>query len=83
LQVNNVPEAFWAAETLESYGVTNTSTEYPTNTDIAMKSIQIQQGSANATIKWTTAQATRGAAQKTVVVSNSSPGGEVDIYFRK
>ena len=83
LQVNNVPEAFWAAETLESYGVTNTNTQYPPNVDVAMKSIQISQGSANASIKWTIAQATRNAAQKAVVVSNSSPNGEVDIYFRK
>ncbi len=82
LQVNNVPQAFWAAETLESYGVTNTNTEYPTNTDIKMSAIQILQGTGNASIKWTTAQATRNAAQKAVVVSNSSPGGEVDIYFR-
>jgi hypothetical protein len=83
LSVSNVPQAFWAAETLESYGVSNTNTQYPPNTDIAMTSIQILQGSSNASIKWTTAQATRNAAQKAVVVSNASPGGEVDIYFRK
>jgi len=83
LQVNNVPEAFWAAETLESYGVTNTNTQYPPNVDVAMKSIQILEGSTNPTIKWTTAQATRNAVQKAVVVSSSSSNGEVDIYFRK
>jgi hypothetical protein len=55
---------------------------YPPNKDIAMSSIQILQGTANASISWSTAQATSGAAQKAVVVSNSSPGGEVDIYFR-
>lgn len=82
LQVNNVPEAFWAAETLESYGVNTPSTEYPPNSDIAMSSIQILQGSTNASISWTTAQAVSGSAQKAVVVSNSSPGGAVDIYFR-
>lgn len=82
LQVNNVPEAFWAAETLESYGVTNTNTMYPPNTDVAMGSIQILQGSSNASLTWSTAQAVSGSAQKAVVVSNSSPGGLVDIYFR-
>lgn len=82
LQVNNVPQAFWAAETLESYGVTTPSTMYPPNTDIAMRSIQILQGTTNASISWSTAQAVAGSAQKAVVVSNSSPGGEVDIYFR-
>jgi hypothetical protein len=83
LQVSNVPEAFWAAETLESYGVTNTNTQYPPNVDMAMKSIQILQGTANAAIKWTATDASRNAAQKATVVSNSSPNGEVDIYFRK
>jgi hypothetical protein len=82
LQVNNVPEAFWAAETLESYGVNTPSTEYPPNTDIAMSSIQILQGSTNATISWTPVQAVSGSNQKAVVVSNSSPGGQVDIYFQ-
>ena len=82
LQVNNVPQAFWAAETLESYGVTSPSTMYPPNSDVALTSIQILKGSTNASISWTTAQATSGAAQKAVVVSNASPGGQVDIYFR-
>ena len=82
LQVNNVPQAFWAAETLESYGVTSPSTMYPPNTDVALTGIQILKGTTNASISWTTAQATSGAAQKAVVVSNASPGGQVDIYFR-
>lgn len=82
LQVNNVPQAFWAAETLESYGVTRPSTMYPPNTDVALTAIQILQGTTNASLSWSTAQATPGSAQKAVVVSNSSPGGEVDIYFR-
>jgi hypothetical protein len=82
LQVNNVPQAFWAAETLESYGVTSPSTMYPPNSDVALTSIQILKGSTNASIKWTPVQAVSGSAQKAVVVSNASPGGQVDIYFR-
>jgi hypothetical protein len=82
LQVNNVPQAFWAAESLESYGVTDPSTMYPPNSDIAMKAIQILQGSTNASISWTPVQQVIGSAQKAVVVSDASPGGEVDIYFR-
>jgi len=80
LQVNNVPQAFWAAETLEAYGITNVSTQYPPNSSVAMSSIQILKGSTNASISWTTAHAS-GAPQRAVVVSNSSPGGEVDITF--
>ena len=83
VNVSGVPEAYWAAETLESYGVTNTSTEYPPNVDLAMGSIGILEGTKNPTLSWTAAQATRGAAQKAVVVSNSSSDGQVDIYFRQ
>jgi hypothetical protein len=83
VNVSNVPQAFWAAETLESYDVTNTSTEYPPNVDLAMTSINILEGSTHPSISWTTAQATRGAAQKAEVVSNSSSDGQVDIYFRQ
>lgn len=82
LQVNNVPQAFWAAETLESYGVSTPSTEYPPNSDLAFSSIQILQGTTNASISWTPVQAVSGSAQKAVVVSNASPGGQVDVYFR-
>jgi hypothetical protein len=82
LQVNNVPQAFWTAESLESYGVTDPSTMYPPNMDIAMTAIQILQGTANASIFWTPVQQVSGSAQKAIVVSDASPGGEVDIFFR-
>ncbi len=81
LQVNNVPQAWWCAETLETYGVTTVKTQYPSNEFEAMSSIQIESGSTNKTIKWT-AQNTN-ATFKAVVVSNASPGGSVDLYFRK
>jgi len=80
LQVNNVPQAYWAAETLEAYGVTNVSNQYPPDAKVALSSIQILKGSTNASISWTTAHAS-GATQRATVVSNSSPGGEVDITF--
>jgi hypothetical protein len=82
LQINNVPQAYWASETLESYGVSTPSTMYPPNSYVAMSSIVMQQGSAYAPLSWSTAQATAGSAQKAVVVSNSASNGEVDIYFR-
>jgi hypothetical protein len=82
IQVNNVPEGYWAAETLESYSVNTPSTEYPPNTDMAFSSIQILQGTTNASIDWTPVQQVSGSAQKAVVVSNASPGGQVDIYFQ-
>jgi hypothetical protein len=79
---HQAPEAYWAAETLESYGVTDPSTMYPPNTDIAFTGIQILEGSTNASIDWLTAQDVSGSAQQAVVVSDASPGGIVDIYFR-
>lgn len=82
LQVNNVPQAFWAAETLESYSVSTPSTMYPTNTDVRLTGIGILEGSTHPTITWTPVQATAGSAQRAVVVSNSTTNGEVDIYFR-
>lgn len=82
LQVNNVPQAYWAAETLESYGVSTPSTMYPPNSYVAMSSIVMQQGSAYAPLSWSTAQGTPGSAQKAVVVNGSASNGEVDIYFR-
>ena len=82
LQVNNVPQAYWAAETLESYSVSTPSTMYPTDSYVALTGIGILEGTTHPTITWTPVQATSGAAQKAVVVSNSTTSGEVDIYFR-
>jgi hypothetical protein len=44
-----------------------------------MDSIQILKQKTNANILWQTS--TVSANQHTQVVSNASPGGEVDIYF--
>ena len=82
LQVDNVPQAFWAAETLESYNVIHPATMYPPNAGLSMHDIQILQGTTNASISWNPVQAVSGSAQRAVVVSNASPGGQVDIFFR-
>jgi hypothetical protein len=82
LQVDSVPQAFWAAETLESYGVTTPATMYPPDAGISMHGIQILQGATNATLSWSPAQAVAGSAQRAVVVSDASPGGQVNILFR-
>jgi len=82
LQVDSVPQAFWAAETLESYNVTMPATMYPPNAGLSMHDIQILKGAANASISWNPAQAVSGSAQRAVVISNASPGGQVDIFFR-
>ena len=83
LQVNNVPQAWWCAETLETYSVTNVSTQYPPDQLVAMKSIQMLENTTNAPLSWTTAVVNKTVPQKAVVVTNGSPNGVVDIYFRK
>jgi len=80
ITVSNEPEAFWCAETLEVYSVTKAA-QYPNQTSMPFSSIQILQGSTNATITWTPVLGTTGALPKAVVNSNSSPGGSVTIDF--
>lgn len=82
ITARKVPLAFWAAETLESYGVTNPLTMYPPSRDIAMTGIAFKKGSNDAPIGWRTAQAVNGSAQKAVVVNGSNGNGVVDLYFR-
>jgi hypothetical protein len=80
ITASNVPEAYWAAETLEVYSVTK-STMYPDATSMEFSGIQILQGTTNATIKWTADDATGSKLPSATVGSNSSPGGYVTIAF--
>jgi hypothetical protein len=78
LKVSNAAQLFWAAETLETYNCQKL-TDYPPDTKVDMDSIQILKQKTNANIHWATT--TISPNQHTEVVSNASPGGEVDIYF--
>jgi hypothetical protein len=80
ITVSAVPEAYWAAETLEVYSVKKAA-QYPDATSMAFSSIQILQGTTNATIKWTAATGVTTALPKAVVNSDASPNGEVTIDF--
>ena len=80
IKISNVPEAYWAAETLEVYSVTKAA-QYPNQTSMPFSAIQILQGTANAAISWTPVKAVSGTLPKAVVNSNSSPNGEVTIDF--
>ncbi|HEY6978375.1 MAG TPA: hypothetical protein VH396_18885 [Chitinophagaceae bacterium] len=79
LQVNNARQLFWAAETLESYGVIKNS-NYPPDTKIKMDNIQILVGSTNAGLDWEAVNLMQ-TPQHTKIISNNSPGGEVDIFW--
>jgi hypothetical protein len=82
ITATNVPQATWAAETLEAYNVSNSNQQYPNSIDVPMSSIDILEGTTHPKITWKPVQAVSGSLQKAVVVSNSSSAGEVDIHLR-
>lgn len=46
-----------------------------------MSLIKIQTGGTEAAIEWTATNSVTDCGQHAIVVSDSSPGGEVDLYF--
>jgi hypothetical protein len=80
ITVSNVPQAYWAAETLEVYGV-SVAGQYPNQTSMDFSGIQILKRSSNAVIKWTPVAATGGALPSATVTSSKSPNGDVTINF--
>ncbi len=80
LQVNNVAELTWANETMEVYGITG-YTDYPPDTAIRMTNIQILTGTVTPALNWTPQDVVTDVGQHTIVVSNNSTNGEVDLYF--
>jgi hypothetical protein len=80
ITVSNVPEAYWAAETLEVYSVTKAA-QYPNETSMAFSSIGIQEGTTNPTFTWTAESGVKTALPKAVINSNSSTNGSVTIDF--
>jgi len=88
LKVSNVPQANWAAETLEVYGV-SAAGQYPAQTSMAFSAIQmlrldstaVMQNKSDAPLSWTAVAATSGTTPNAVVNSNKSPGGKVTINF--
>jgi hypothetical protein len=83
LAISDVQELTWCIETLEAYGV-NSASDYPAADDTAMTSIEILTGTAPArhpVLNWTNVDAVTDVGQHTIVVSNSNPNGEVDIFY--
>jgi hypothetical protein len=79
---NIIGQQYWVAETLEAYNIVQYS-DYPPDSDVAMSAIQIETGGNNASLSWTPYNAITDAGQHTVIVSNNSPNGEVDLYFHQ
>ena len=70
-----------ATETLEAYSVTQ-KRDYPNAAQTAMTHIDLRIASNPAVLNWIPDVMTNPAyGEHSVVVSNASPGGEVDIYY--
>lgn len=68
-------------ETLEAYGIT-TADDYPAGGAMtAMTGIQVQVGGSDATLDWQMVDAVTDCGEHADLVSNSSPGGEIDLYY--
>ena len=65
---------------MEVYGITE-YTDYPPDTAVRMTNIQILTGTVTPTLSWTPEDVVTDVGQHTIVVSNSSTNGEVDLYF--
>jgi hypothetical protein len=86
LVVQDIDELAWACETLECYGLTKCS-DYPHARRTSFYDIQIKIGKSvslgkNAHLNWQPVTNFTDCGQKCVIVSNKSPGGKVDLYYR-
>lgn len=81
LPVNNIAELLWCNETLEAYNISQCS-DYPASDVTTFGSIDIQTSSKTTPVNWTPVSAVTDCGQHVVVVSNTNPGGEVEIHYR-
>jgi hypothetical protein len=81
LMALGTPELTDAEETLEAYGVT-AQTEYPGSPSTAMSQIDLEVGGNPATLAWVSNTMQNPLyGENTAIVSNASPGGEVDLQY--
>jgi hypothetical protein len=83
----SIPELTSAFETLEVYSSGSSSpppsvvSDYPTDKFVAMRKIALGTATGDPSIPWTAVNYNPSFGQKAIVVNNSNPGGEVDLYF--
>lgn len=80
LPIQNVEQLTWCIETLECYRLQHCS-DYPQTCCTAMSGIEIQAAGSTVTPSWTATNSVTDCGQHAVVVSNASPGGEVDLFY--
>src|SRR5205085_3728628 len=81
LDVSNIAELLWCNETLEAYGAQLCS-DYPASDSTRFWPINLQTGTTNPTMMWTAVNAVTDCNQHTVVASNSSTQGNVEVFYR-
>jgi hypothetical protein len=80
LPIANVDQLTWFVETLECYGITKAS-DYPDVALTEMKDISIATGSTNPAMTWGVNNVVTDCGQHTVIQSNSSTAGIVDLNY--
>jgi hypothetical protein len=80
LPIANVDQLTWFVETLECYGITKAS-DYPGAALTEMRDISIATGSANPAMTWGVNNVVTDCGQHTVIQSNSSTAGIVDLNY--
>ena len=81
MTVQGANQMVLALEALECYRITQCP-DYPDVNGTAMTGIDIKAGGVDVTPSWGAVNAVTDCGQHTVVVSNASPGGEVDLFYR-
>ncbi|NLR68975.1 hypothetical protein HGH92_32035 [Chitinophaga varians] len=80
LTVNNIPTLYWAAESLEAYGVV-TCSNYPNTAKTRLSGIDLRVGGAQAPLSWSIDNPVTDCGQHSTVVTQGTPNGIVDIYY--
>lgn len=81
LSIANVGEMPQAVLTLEAYNLL-TCSDYPNTVSSAFTGIHITTHGGSTSLNWASENRVTDCHQHTIVVSDSDPGGEVDLYYR-
>jgi hypothetical protein len=77
--IQNVEELTYCVQTLEAYSVQKCS-DYPSG-KTSMTAIEVRTSAGTPALSWTASTPVTDCGQSTMIVSNASPGGEVDLLY--
>jgi hypothetical protein len=80
LPISNVQQLTWCVQTLEAYSLQKCS-DYPATCRTQMRNILLQAGGQTIQPTWAASNSVTDCGQSCIVVSNASPGGEVDLFY--